>query len=61
MQLQNLWLGIEPAASGSLDRRSTNWATEAVDESSLYIQYVDGNYVHITLPTPLDRKNVNSR
>ena len=30
MQLQGLRLGIEPATSGSLDQRSTDWATEAV-------------------------------
>ena len=33
MQLQGLRLGIEPAPSGSLNQRSTNWATEAVADS----------------------------
>ena len=33
MQLQGLRLGIERAASGSLDQRSTNWTTEAVADS----------------------------
>ena len=33
MQLQGLRLGIEPAPSGSLDQRSTNWATEAIADS----------------------------
>ena len=41
MQLQGLRLEIEPAPSGSLDQRSTDWATEAVadsfDASSVYI------------------------
>ena len=41
MQLQGLQLGIEPATSGSLDQRSTDWATEAVAWSmraySIYI------------------------
>ena len=30
MQLQGLRLGIEPVTPGSLDQRSTDWATEAV-------------------------------
>ena len=49
MQLQGLWLGIEvnePTIPGSLDQRSTNWATEAIAvsliASSVYI-YIGGN------------------
>ena len=48
MQLQGLRLGIEPAPSGSLDQRSTNWATEAVADSfvrhSLYYYPFDDWY-----------------
>ena len=49
MQLQGFRLGIEPTpASGSLDQRSTNWATEAVADSfgasSVYI------YMEMVMP-----------
>ena len=44
MQLQDLRLGIEPATPGSLDQRSTDWATEAVvvilGATSLYTQVI---------------------
>ena len=53
MQLQGLQLGISDPAPvpGSLDQRSTDWATEAIavslGASSVYIQYSPFRFTHM--------------
>ena len=51
MQLQGLQLGIEPAPSGSLDQRSTNWATEA-------LEFTEALELHFSQLVPIETYNV---